>query len=118
MDQLKLARIGDPSTVRLRPCRRVPVSWIPGNKNVEAVAFWNSVFLRDIYWPIDPQNRTTIELLFHELIHVEQFRRSPFLFPIKYLVDHLRYGYWNNPAEVEARDRASKLTSSYFAQTG
>jgi hypothetical protein len=109
-----LSSIGDLSAIRIRPCRRVPVWWIPGNRNVDGLVLWRTIYLRHSHWPIDPLNRRSIELLFHEFIHVEQFRRAPFLFPLKYLFNHLRYGYWKNPAEAEARQRASGLTMSYF----
>jgi hypothetical protein len=74
----------------------------------------NRVYLRAEHCPIDPFNRATVELVFHELMHVSQFRRHPFLFPVWYLIQHLRYGYANNPAEVEAREMAAHLAQRYF----
>jgi hypothetical protein len=74
----------------------------------------NRVYLRAEHCPIDSTNRTTVELVFHELAHVLQFRRHPFLFPLRYLLQHLRYGYANNPAEVEARQIANQLVEHYF----
>lgn len=38
----------------------------------------------------------------HELVHVKQFWNQPFTFWIKYLYYLLKYGYRDNPFEVEA----------------
>ena len=90
--------------------------WIPGNRHVQGLTLWRNVYLRRAHWPVDPHNRDSMELLFHELVHVEQFLREPISFPIKYLLAHLRYGYYANPAEREARTRASQLTYLFFSQ--
>ena len=43
-------------------------------------------------------------LLRHERKHLEQIERDGrILFSVKYLWWLARYGYWNNPYEVEAR---------------
>ena len=43
--------------------------------------------------------------LLHELQHVLQYQREGFTgFIFKYFINHIRYGYYNNPYEVEARD--------------
>ena len=103
--------------VRFKTCERIPFWWIPGNRHVEGVTLWNTVYLTENHCPIDLFDRRTVELIFHELIHVEQFRRNTISFPFKYLLGHIRYGYWMNPAEVEARSRAARLTKIYFEQT-
>lgn len=42
--------------------------------------------------------------LLHELQHVLQYRRDGFVgFIYKYIRNHIKYGYYNNPYEVEAR---------------
>lgn len=42
--------------------------------------------------------------LLHELQHVLQYQRDGFTgFIFKYFINHIRYGYRNNPYEVEAR---------------
>jgi hypothetical protein len=46
--------------------------------------------------------RLTGALLAHELVHVRQWSDDP-LFPLRYIMATLRYGYWNNPYEIEAR---------------
>ena len=68
-------------------------------------------------------HNTTLEKFFarpswviHELKHVEQFERLgtvPFL--VKYGIEHLRRGYWNNAFEAEARAAESncELLSRY-----
>jgi hypothetical protein len=52
---------------------------------------------------VHPRVQLSPRLLRHELAHVAQWRRQPFSFPLRYLLNHLRYGYTNNPFEVEAR---------------
>jgi len=47
---------------------------------------------------------------------VGQFRRGPISFPLTYLVHLVRFGYWNIPAEKEARDRADELIARYREQ--
>lgn len=40
----------------------------------------------------------------HELVHIEQVRREGRIkFICKYLFYNMKYGYYNNPYEVEAR---------------
>jgi len=39
----------------------------------------------------------------HEQVHKEQFSREPYCFIFKYLLYSLKYGYKNNPYEIEAR---------------
>ena len=66
---------------------------------------------------------TTLEKFFerptwviHELKHVEQFERMGTLqFLVKYGIEHLRRGYWNNAVEAEARaaESNSELLSRY-----
>jgi hypothetical protein len=51
------------------------------------------------------------------LVHVLQFRRNPLLFPLRYVFDHFRCGYENNPAEIEAREIANRVTESFFRAT-
>lgn len=52
---------------------------------------------------VHPGIEITGRLLRHELAHVRQWRARPFLFPLLYAWNHLRYGYRNNPYEIEAR---------------
>ena len=81
---------------------------------MQGLTLWNTVYLARGVCATDILNPQSVELIFHELIHVEQFGRNPLLFPFKYAIGHLRYGYWANPAEVEARDRAATLSKLYF----
>ena len=41
----------------------------------------------------------------HELVHVEQFWQDPLLFWVKYLYNHRKHGYRENPYEIEAYER-------------
>ena len=52
------------------------------------------------------------ELLRHEMVHIEQQKRGWLIgFYIKYLYYNWKYGYWDNPYEVEAR-RLSKPSNT------
>lgn len=54
-------------------------------------------------------NLITQDMYKHELCHVEQIKREGRLkFIFKYLYYNIKYGYINNPYEVEAREYASK----------
>lgn len=57
---------------------------------------------------VHPAVETSGRLLRHELAHVRQWRRQPLTFPVRYLLGHLRYGYRENPYEVEARAQESR----------
>lgn len=45
----------------------------------------------------------------HELIHVEQWIREPFIHFFLYNIELMRHGYRNNKYEVEAYDRAGNI---------
>jgi hypothetical protein len=48
--------------------------------------------------------RLSDRLLRHELAHVAQWRRQPLTFPWRYVLEHVRHGYRDNPFEIEARN--------------
>lgn len=52
---------------------------------------------------VHPHVPLTPRLLRHELEHVRQWRAHSLSFPVRYAWSHLRYGYHDNPYEVEAR---------------
>ena len=52
---------------------------------------------------VHPNVRLTSRLLRHELAHVRQWQQHPITFPVRYAMNHIRYGYDANPFEVEAR---------------
>ena len=102
---VNMPEVGPLSRLRVKVCRKIPFSWIPGYRHIQGLTLWNRIYIREGF--VDPT------LVFHELTHVAQFRRSPLLFPIKYVIDHIRYGYVNNPAEIEARERAAELSRMF-----
>jgi hypothetical protein len=51
---------------------------------------------------VDRDVPLTPRLLAHELEHVRQWRQVP-LFPLRYTLESVRRGYWNNRFEVQAR---------------
>ena len=45
----------------------------------------------------------------HELVHVEQYYREPFIHPFLYVCQSMKYGYRNNKYEIEAYERAGNV---------
>ena len=74
--------------------------WCLGRRSVAAITLWRTVWLGEGVEPDD-------ELLLHEARHVAQFEAS-WAFPLLYLVESLRRGYWNNRFEVDARAYAKE----------
>lgn len=67
--------------------------------NVSAFTIYNLIFLGCYVNKRD--------ILLHEITHFHQFRGDKW-FPIKYLWYNVKYGYWNNPYEIQARKYAQK----------
>ena len=85
----------------------VPVrvaGWFLGRRSAAAITLWNTVFLA-------PGVTFDAELLLHELRHVQQFGASA-AFPVLYLWESVRRGYFANRYEADARAyAASRLRS-------
>lgn len=45
----------------------------------------------------------------HELIHIEQAQRQPFIYPLLYAYQSLRYGYRDNKYEKEAYGKSGSV---------
>lgn len=66
------------------------------NKQADATTIWPFIFA--VKKPLEGK------LLDHEMVHMRQWEKGKwFGFFFKYLYYHFRYGYENNPYEVEAR---------------
>jgi len=74
--------------------------WFLGQRSAAAITLWRTVFLAP-HAPLDP------ELLLHELRHVHQFEASV-AFPLLYLWESARRGYFANRFEADARDYAAR----------
>lgn len=74
--------------------------WFLARRSVAAVTLWRTIWLGD-------QTIFEEELLLHELRHVAQFEASR-AFPLLYLWESLRRGYWMNRFEVDARSHAAQ----------
>ena len=74
--------------------------WFLGQRSAAAITLWRTVFLAP-HAPLDP------ELLLHELRHVHQFEASV-AFPLLYLWESARRGYFANRFEVDARQYAAQ----------
>jgi hypothetical protein len=97
-------------TLRARYPELEGVSWrrggIPVNVaslflgSAAAITLWRTVFLSPSVSPDD-------ELLLHEFRHVQQFESS-MTFPLRYLWESARRGYFANRFEVDAREYAAQ----------
>jgi len=73
--------------------------WCLGQRAVSAITLWHTIWL-------DTESSASEELLLHEIRHVAQFEASP-AFPLLYLWESLRRGYFGNRFEVDARAYAA-----------
>ena len=73
--------------------------WFLGHGSAAAITLWRTVFL-------SPAAIVDAELLLHEFRHVQQFEASP-IFPVRYLLESARRGYFANRFEVDARQYAA-----------
>jgi hypothetical protein len=110
--------VGDLSRVQFRLGPRIPFWWVVPGGSFSGLTLWNRIYVVEKFWSVEPLRRSSLELILHELVHVVQYRRNPITFPFRYVLDHLRYGYERNPAEVEARAIAARLTDSFFRELG
>jgi hypothetical protein len=74
--------------------------WCLGRATVSGITVWRTVCLA-------PGAALEPGLLLHELRHVDQFESDP-AFPLRYLFASVRYGYRQNPYEVDARAFAAR----------
>ncbi|HEY7237150.1 MAG TPA: DUF4157 domain-containing protein [Gemmatimonadaceae bacterium] len=74
--------------------------WFLGQGSAAAITLWRTVFL-------SPTVLLDDELLLHEFRHVQQFESSV-TFPVRYLWESARRGYFANRFEVDARDYAAR----------
>lgn len=83
--------------------------WCLGQSTVSAITLWRTIW-------IAPELTPSVELLLHELRHVQQFEADA-AFPMRYLWESLRHGYFRNRFEVDARAyaaaRVSELSESH-----
>ena len=79
--------------------------WCLGTDTVSAITLWRTIFL-------GARTRLDdIELLLHEVRHVEQFARD-WTFPLQYVWESARRGYHRNRFEVDAVRYAAHRVSS------
>lgn len=74
--------------------------WCLGRRSVAAITLWRTIWLGE-------RVEVDAELLLHESRHVTQFGAS-MAFPVLYIWESLRRGYWNNRYEVDARAYAAQ----------
>jgi len=73
--------------------------WCLGQRAVSAITLWHTIWL-------DAESSPSEELLLHEIRHVAQFEASA-AFPLLYLWESVRRGYFRNRFEVDARAYAA-----------
>lgn len=60
---------------------------------------------KDTAWYVDFETLDNQSIRKHEEVHMDQFERYGwFSFVLLYVWYSIRYGYWDNPLEVEARE--------------
>jgi len=79
---------------------------------------WVAILWRNDLWAVTigsctfftvPQDMVSNKWHAHEDFHKKQWRDGWYIgFLLKYLYFNVKYGYWNNPYEVAARDYASR----------
>lgn len=74
--------------------------WCLGERSVAAITLWRVVWLA-------PDVAFAAELLLHELRHVHQFGASA-AFPLRYVWESARRGYFDNRYEADARAWAAR----------
>lgn len=79
--------------------------WFLGQSSAAAITLWRTVFLA-------PAVGLSEELLLHEFRHVQQFESSV-TFPLRYLWESARRGYFANRFEVDARHYAEHRLRGY-----
>lgn len=90
---------GAPHDVVIRAGRLVPIvgGRLSGHSGPAAAVTLGRTII------VHPDVRLTDRLLRHELAHVRQWQQAPITFPLRYVWQHLRHGYRDNPYEVDAR---------------
>ena len=74
-----------------------------GGGSAAAITLWGTVF-------VSPSASLDAELVLHEFRHVQQFEAS-LTFPLKYLFESAKRGYFANRFEVDARQYATQRLS-------
>jgi len=77
-------------------------------KDMDGITLGNRIYFREGVY--DPGTAAGVELLGHELVHVEQYAEGMTI--LRYLWAS-RKGYWNNPYEKQAYDKASLIRDSF-----
>jgi hypothetical protein len=73
--------------------------WTLGATTVAGITLWRTIW-------VAPGRQPEAELLLHEIRHVQQFQASV-SFPVRYIWESVRRGYYANRYEVDARRYAS-----------
>jgi hypothetical protein len=67
-----------------------------------AIVIWDTIYLHKATAQELKQNTSWYK---HELVHIQQWKQHGFLkFLFLYLFYSAKYGYYNNPFEIEARE--------------
>jgi Domain of unknown function (DUF4157) len=93
----------DLDKVQYKMCCSLPGNWFTSADDVEAMTFGYMIYFKD---DNIEQSTNGLEVLMHELVHVDQVRRlgSESSFACEYGKGFLAGNYRNNPLEEEAYD--------------
>lgn len=79
-----------------------------GAKQGLAIVFFRTIYLHGM---TAKQLMENIPMLRHEVKHVMQYQeQGAFFFLLKYLFFSIKYGYYKNPFEIEAREAETNPT--------
>jgi len=78
--------------------------WLIPNRGIQAATYYPFIFM----WP--PENAKVDWRVFHEKVHYEQWKRYWIIgYVFVSLYYYMKYGYWNHPFEIEARERTAEF---------
>ena len=78
-------------------------SWFLFTFNYGAITMpWQTIHVRN-----DRTEAKYLKLIDHELVHIDQIRKyGAIKWTLLYLYYNIKYGYLNNPLEIEARSKS------------
>jgi len=64
---------------------------------------------KTIAWYRDKKTLDRQDVRIHEEVHMDQYKRYTWIgFILLYTFYSIKYGYWNNPLEIEAREKTQE----------
>ena len=79
--------------------RRLWINEVVLRRRVRGFTLGNTILLSDV------ADNNTYD---HEIVHVRQFMKEPFIFPLFYCFEFIKHGYQNSKYEKEAYQRTNE----------